>query len=292
MKSNEMLSSLTDIPKEKDATKNKEKRRSLRGKSKALLTFILTFVLAFFFLCCVILTAATVYNLINSENEYPEAIKIISSFAKNNGISIRDYPDELLALLEKNPETKEFVLNYPLKKDEQLPFSLEENKSSAEIPHLMQWDMRWGYEEYAGSLMGISGCGPTCLSMVAVYLTKDITYDPLYMARFAEENGYAVKNNGTQWTLMSEGAEKLGLVSEELPLHKQTMINALNDNKPIILIMGEGDFTASGHFIVLTSYDEEGFSVLDPNSKKRSSQKWTYERIEGQIRNIWCFSTE
>ena len=54
--------------------------------------------------------------------------------------------------------------------------------------------------------------------------------------------------------------------------------------------MGAGDFTTSGHFIVLTEYTEEGFSVLDPNSKERSEKKWSYERIEGQIRNIWAFS--
>lgn len=202
----------------------------------------------------------------------------------------KDYSEELSALAERNPEAAEFAANYPLYKDGAGEYTMSDFGDLSVIPHFMQWDTRWGYEEYAGSLMGLSGCGPVCLSMVAVHLLGDIGLDPLYIARFSEENGYAEKNNGTKWTLMSEGAKELGLVSRELPLHKQTMINELDSGKPIICIMGAGDFTSSGHFIVITDYSDEGFSVLDPNSKNRSSQKWTYERIESQIQNLWSFS--
>ncbi|MBO5395924.1 MAG: C39 family peptidase [Clostridia bacterium] len=202
----------------------------------------------------------------------------------------KDYSEELSALAQRNPEAAEFAANYPLYKDGAGEYTLTEYEDLSEIPHFMQWDTRWGYEEYAGSLMGLSGCGPVCLSMVAVYLLEDLSLDPLCVARFSEDNGYAEKDNGTKWTLMSKGAEELGLRSRELPLHKQTMIDELDSGKPIICIMGAGDFTSSGHFIVITDYSDEGFSVLDPNSVSRSQQKWTYERIESQIRNLWAFS--
>jgi len=202
----------------------------------------------------------------------------------------KDYSEELSALAQRNPEAAEFAANYPLYKDGSGEYTLTEYEDLSEIPHFMQWDTRWGYEEYAGSLMGLSGCGPVCLSMVAVYLLEDLSLDPLCVARFSEDNGYAEKDNGTKWTLMSKGAEELGLRSRELPLHKQTMIDELDSGKPIICIMGAGDFTSSGHFIVITDYSDEGFSVLDPNSVSRSQQKWTYERIESQIRNLWAFS--
>lgn len=223
---------------------------------------------------------------------YPQADAIISEFSSSNGLRLKDYPEELRALLEKNPETKDFVLNYPLKKDFRQSLTEEELGEITEIPYFLQWDGRWGYCDYAGSIMGIAGCGPVCLSMVSIYLTKDITFDPLYIAEFAAREGYATRNNGTKWLLMSEGAEKLGLKSEELPLDKNVMINALTSGKPIICIMGAGDFTSTGHYIVLTDYTEDGFSVLDPNSEVKSGQKWTYERIKSQIRNIWAFSSD
>lgn len=42
----------------------------------------------------------------------------VISFALENNIAIKEYPVKLLELLQKNPETKEFVLNYSLKKGE------------------------------------------------------------------------------------------------------------------------------------------------------------------------------
>ncbi len=226
------------------------------------------------------------------QSDYPAAEAIIKPFAKEHSISMKEYPDEIKAMLERNPETEEFVLYYPLKKDLHEKISMEQYLNSGKIPHLLQWDMRWGYEEYAGSIMGLSGCGPVCLSMVSIYLLNDISLDPLYIARFAEENDFATKNNGTKWILFSEGAEKLGLISEELPLDKEVMINALKNGKPIVCIMGAGDFTSSGHYIVISEYSEDGFSVIDPNSTEKSAKKWTYERIENQIRNIWAFSVK
>ena len=80
----------------------------------------------------------------------------------------------------------------------------------------------------------------------------------------------------------------LGLSSEEVPLWEQSMINALSDGKLIICVMGKGDFTTTGHFILLTGYADVMFSLNDPNSKARSSQLWSYEVLSGQIRGMWA----
>ena len=57
--------------------------------------------------------------------------------------------------------------------------------------------------------------------------------------------------------------------------------------EPIIAIIGPGDFTSSGHFIVLSAYAEGKIRVNDPNSKSRSAQLWDYEILAPQIRNLW-----
>ena len=66
------------------------------------------------------------------------------------------------------------------------------------------------------------------------------------------------------------------------------MEQALEAGKPIILALGAGDFTSSGHYIVLTGLEDGAFRVNDPNSRIRSEKLWTYEELEGQIRNIWA----
>ena len=85
-------------------------------------------------------------------------------------------------------------------------------------------------------------------------------------------------------------AGKLGLSAKELPLVKGKMVDAVEAGHPVILALGKGDFTSSGHYIVLTGWVDGAFTVNDPNSRVRSGKQWTYEELEGQIRNIWEIS--
>ena len=55
--------------------------------------------------------------------------------------------------------------------------------------------------------------------------------------------------------------------------------------------MGPGDFTTTGHFIVLTGIGDNGdVLVNDPNSKKNSEKSWSIEKLIPQIRNLWTYS--
>ena len=55
--------------------------------------------------------------------------------------------------------------------------------------------------------------------------------------------------------------------------------------------MGPGDFTSSGHFIVLTGLNDDGtVRVNDSNSRINSKKSWDLDRIMGQIRNLWSYS--
>ena len=158
------------------------------------------------------------------------------------------------------------------------------------VPLFLQWDPMWGYEKYGSGCIGQTGCGPTCLAMAGYYLTGDDRFNPKAMADFAAENGYYASGYGSSWTLISEGAGKLGLTVKELPLVKGKMVDAVEAGHPVILALGKGDFTSSGHYIVLTGWVDGAFTVNDPNSRVRSGKQWTYEELEGQIRNIWEIS--
>ena len=216
-----------------------------------------------------------------------DAMQAVQAFAQEHGLNLADWPEDLIALLDKNPETEEFVLQYPLKKDSHPTYDLTDCLGSSQMPLLLQWDERWGYGEYAGELMGLSGCGPTCLSMVCIQLLQDASYTPQYVAVFAEENGYAVKGNGSAWSLISEGGKKLGLDVTEIPLDEGRIIRNLEVGNPIICVMGPGDFTTSGHFIVLTEYADGYVKVNDPNSPTKSQKPWKLTDIMPQMNNLW-----
>jgi ABC-type bacteriocin/lantibiotic exporter with double-glycine peptidase domain len=126
--------------------------------------------------------------------------------------------------------------------------------------------------------------------MVLVGLTGDASMNPKEVAGFSEKNGYYTEN-GTSWELMTQGAQLLGLEAEELPLDEDRIKQALEQGQPIICSMGPGDFTTQGHFIVLTGVDADGRLLLnDPNSRKNSEKAWEYERLKGQIKNLWKYS--
>lgn len=201
------------------------------------------------------------------------------------------YPESLLKLLEKNPETKDFVMNYPENKDKHVDIDISKEVTKGKIPLFLQWDERWGYETYGDDFLALTGCGPTCLSMVRCGLSGDSTWNPYKTARMAENGGYYVSGSGSSWDLMTRGAAELGLNYEEVIFDEEHIKAALEAGKPIICVVGPGDFTDNGHFLVLTGVDEEGKIILnDPNSRIRSGETWDISQLMRQIKNLWTYS--
>lgn len=200
------------------------------------------------------------------------------------------YPESLVELLERNPETRQFVMDYLKEAGKERNIDLEGEVEKGTIPLFLQWDKRWGYETYGSDFLAVTGCGPTCLSMVACGLTGETKWNPLAVARMAEEDGYYVEGAGSSWELMSEGATQMGLTVENIVYDGEHIIQALKAGTPIICIMRPGDFTTSGHFIVLSGVDEKGnVTVCDPNSKINSGKTWEVADLLPQIKNLWGY---
>lgn len=200
-------------------------------------------------------------------------------------------PESLLELLEKNPEARDFVLGYEKNKDKEWNRDVSGEVSKGEIPLFLQWDERWGYETYGDDFLAVTGCGPTCLSMVVCGLTGETNWNPYEVAQWAEDQGFYVSGSGSSWELMTTGAETLGLAAKELVFDEMHIREALEDGRPIICAMRPGDFTTGGHFIVLTGVDEKGDICLhDPNSPMRSEEHWELDRLMRQMKNLWAYS--
>lgn len=108
----------------------------------------------------------------------------------------KGYPKGVIELLDKNEETIDFVEDYEEKKDLPAAETLDA-VTQGEIPLLIQWDERWGYAPYGNSIVAVSGCGPTCMAMVAAGLTGDVTATPAKLAAYGTENGYLDEENNT-----------------------------------------------------------------------------------------------
>ena len=155
------------------------------------------------------------------------------------------YPDALLLALANNPEMTDFAAGYlshmeahkaesELKRDAEKDSEkdhagggktgslLTEKEKEEAFPLFLQWDPRWGYEEYGnGANIGVSGCGPTCLSMVLFTLTRKENLTPDYFASYSMKNGYYVEDVGTAWALMEEAAPEYGITVQKPQMTKE-----------------------------------------------------------------------
>ncbi|MDD6481984.1 MAG: C39 family peptidase [Lachnospiraceae bacterium] len=199
------------------------------------------------------------------------------------------YPEELLGMLCNNPDMLSFVQGYPDAKPEATG-GFEKEELSAAFPLLIQWDKRWGYAPYGGSDIAISGCAPTCLSMVTLALTGNQEATPDKVAAYAEEAGYYLEGTGTAWSLMTEGCTHFGVCGTEISLDESVIRQHLQNGEPIICSVGPGDFTTQGHFIVLVGEEDGRLVIHDPNSKERSKVLWSYDTVLPQIKNLWAFT--
>lgn len=210
----------------------------------------------------------------------------IAAIRQNSGM----YPERLLEALANNPEMADFVEGYL---GEHVAGGLTDSEKQEEFPIFLQWDPRWGYASYGkNSCIAVSGCGPTCLSMVLYYLTGREELTPDVIGDYSMENGYYLPGTGTLWALFEDTAPLCGVYVSQPDPSEWEMRAALDGGAVLICSMGPGDFTAGGHFIVIYGYDEDGFLVNDPNCVARSRISWSYEQLSRQMKHLWVFESE
>ena len=224
-------------------------------------------------------------------SKHPEASEIILNREK--------YSDTLIDYLINHEEALDWVIDYPgymAKSAEELdkaalqPVELKDYYLQKGIPLYFQWDKAWGYSSYGTGQIAIDGCGPTALSMVVTGLKGDASMTPKKVADFSAAEGYYTEDAGTDWRLMTEGAQKLGLTSKEVDWSESALTAELSAGHPVICSMGPGDFTEKGHFIVLTGLSPDGKVILnDPNSRVNSRKKWDIKQLMDQMKIMWSY---
>ena len=218
----------------------------------------------------------------------------------------------------KNAETASFVASYPqgiAGSYDATAISLSAEVRNGTPPLFLQWDPRWGYGTYGTSTLGLSGCGPTSLSIVVLALTGNTEANPLQVAEFSYSKGWYFEGIGTDWSLVRQGANYYGLKFRDLPLGDYAIRGALDSGELIIASLGPGDFTDNGHFIVIRGYVDadtpeeaaqdiedpdstetasseaatSGYLIIDPNSEVRTDTVWEEERLLSQINGLWSY---
>ena len=151
-----------------------------------------------------------------------------------------------------------------------------------------QTDPRWRNKDYSAegesTTIGASGCGPTAAAMLIETLTGK-TFTPAEACKWSLEHGYKACKQGTYYAYFVPQFAAHGISCYQLswtntyhkpndPIHDKAL-NLLKQGYYLIALMKKGNWTTSGHFIVVWWADNK-IHINDPISTKPN-------RINGDI---------
>lgn len=152
----------------------------------------------------------------------------------------------------------------------------------------LQTDPRWKNKDYSAkgesTTIGASGCGPTAAAMLIETLTGK-TFTPEDSCKWSLQHGYKAVKRGTYYSYFVPQFAYFGIhcyqLSWENTYHKPNSsvhdkaIALLKQGYYLIALMKKGNWTSSGHFVVVWWADGKVY-INDPASKKIT-------RIEGDM---------
>lgn len=203
-----------------------------------------------------VLVLAGVYFTQPEEDETIGADVVLAAMSGSNSTLLTDFQ-----VAQEEMTEPEIVEKYP------------------EVPLYLQTDY---YNVRYGSYgtVATSGCGITCLAMVATYLLDEEYLPDEFAKRYAM---YSVKG-GSDWTLFKTSSEELGL-PVEMSVKWEDALAAL-ENGQVVITQANPDsiFTDVGHFIVLTGVNEEGrIWVNDPYGGNYG--EWSHPKLQDGFAN-------
>ena len=169
--------------------------------------------------------------------------------------------------------------------------------------YYMQTDSRWKNQNYSApgekKTIGSSGCGVACSAMVIATL-KDKNITPVDTANWSMTHGYKALNQGTYYTYFVPQFKEYGIECKRLNTsnlygkssstdHTEAL-NALKNSDWVIACMGKGNWTSSGHFVLVYGYENGYVYINDPASKVSRRVKNTWNLFASQVKYLWIIT--
>lgn len=166
--------------------------------------------------------------------------------------------------------------------------------------YYMQTDGRWKGQDYSAPgekrTIGTSGCGPACAAMLIAAM-RDAAVTPAVTAAWSKARGYKAKGQGTYYSYFEPQFAAYGIEAQQLsgvsvyhkpesPVHDNAF-RLLRDGYYLIACMGPGDWTSSGHFVVVWWADDR-VRILDPASNTAARAGGDPAVFRAQVKYYWA----
>ena len=163
-----------------------------------------------------------------------------------------------------------------------------------------QTDPRWKNKSYSAkgesTTIGASGCGPTSMAMVlATWADSRVT--PETECAWALKNGYKAPHQGTYYSYFVPAAKRYGIACTQLNsasiygnsgsgLHAQVKAS-LDQGDLVIACMGKGNWTSSGHYVLVWGIQGDTIYINDPASSKPARTRGSWALFRSQVKYYW-----
>lgn len=148
-----------------------------------------------------------------------------------------------------------------------------------------QGDSRWGDHLYGGvDPIRYYGCGPTVAAMLVNAFT-DQPITPKEMADWCAENRCHAPGSGSYHSIFNKTLPAFGLqVESAAGADYDTAAELLRSGHVLVALMGKGEFTNGGHFIIITNILENGnVSIADCNSLENTTMEWDLNLVLAEL---------
>lgn len=164
----------------------------------------------------------------------------------------------------------------------------------------LQTDRRWSKNDYSAkgekTTIGASGCGPTAMAMVLATWADDMV-NPITECSWALAHGFKAPHQGTYYGYFKPAAARYGLTCRQLnsasiygnnksPLHAKAKA-ALDTGGLVIACMGPGNWTKSGHYVLVWRIEGDVIYINDPASTLTRRTRGSYALFKQQVKYYW-----
>lgn len=164
----------------------------------------------------------------------------------------------------------------------------------------LQTDPRWKNKDYSAkgekTTIGASGCGPTAMAMVLA-TWADPAVDPVSECAWALSHGYKAPHQGTYYGYFAKAAARYGLNCRQLnsvsiygnsksAVHVKAR-EALDAGALVIACMGPGNWTRSGHYVLVWKIEGGVIYINDPASTLVRRTQGSYVLFKQQVKYYW-----
>ena len=164
----------------------------------------------------------------------------------------------------------------------------------------LQTDPKWDACDYSAkgeqTTIGASGCGPTAMAMVlATWVDKSV--NPKTECAWALAHGFKAPHQGTYYGYFEAAGRRYGLNTYRLnytnlygnaksAYHAQAK-DALDRGALVIACMGKGNWTRSGHYVLVWKIVGNVVYINDPASTKPVRTRGAYSLFKWQVKYYW-----